>query len=296
MRITRSLATLAPAAALLATALANPLGTPAQAYDRSPATHRIDEDYVLVRSADGTGQVYEPHALAFLRRGRVEVQVHGGVHRTSTAPGCRSARVTFVYADESRETTRESARACRQYGATYKDLDFHPSKDKDVVRYTVSLLSATDLTAPASTVASRTYPVGDAPDSWGTAARLDHDAVELTHEGQRVFTEGAADWWIQREDIAGVTFRFARSRVTGTLTRPTWLAGEKAWLRVVWTYADGSTSTRLSAAVTKAAPTAAVNLTSDRYEEAVSLTIAVVSDWPAATAVVRRQLGDHWTP
>lgn len=291
-----SLARRTATAGLLTAALATaaPLAAPAGASDWSVGSHRIDEDYVRVSAPDNSAHVIDSHAMSFHRSGRVQAQLHGGVHRATTAPGCRSARVVFVFADETRETSRESARACSQYGVTYKDIDIHPTKSKDVVRYAVQLLRSTDISAPAAVIAGTTYLVGDSPDSYGTAARLDHDAFEMVHAGQRVFTEGASNWWIQREDVAGVSMRFARGRVSGMLVRPTGLGGQKAWLRVVWTHADGSTKTQMSGVVTSATPRVWVNLSSDRYKEAVSVELKVITDLPASTAPMVTRFGDYY--
>lgn len=285
---------LATAAVISATALAG-LAMPAHASDHSPGSYLIDQDYVRVDSADGTSKVVADKILAFFRRNRMEVQVHGTVHRDAAAAGCRSAKVTFVFADESTETTSESPRACKAYGVTDKFIDFHPTKDKDVVRYHVSLLTSTDLTAPAMTLKTTTGLVGDAPDSFGTAARLDHDAMQLFDHEQKIFADGAVDWRIQREDISGVTLRFARGRVQGMLTRPTALEGTKAWLQATWFYADGSSAKKLSGAVTAATPTLRVDMSSDRYKEAVAVEIKVITDWPTSSAPLLKKFGNWYS-
>lgn len=289
----RRLAALLPAVAMAVTAFAG-IAPSANASDASPGGYRIDQDYVRVASADGTSHVTANSALAFFRDNRMQVQVHGTVHRDATVAGCRSARVTFVFADETVETTKESPRACKQYAVTDKLVDFHPTKEKDVVRYHVSLLSSTDLTAPATTLKYATYLVGDAPESYGTAARLDTDALQLVDHAQKIFTDGASDWWIQREDIAGVTFRFARGRVQGTLTRPTELEGTQAWLQATWRYADGSSAKKLSGAVTSATPTLRVDMKSDRYKEVMSVEIKVITDWPTSSALLLTRFGDWY--
>jgi hypothetical protein len=286
-------ALLLPTAVLAATAFAG-LASPANASDVSPGGYRIDEDFVRVASTDGTSHMTDGHALAFLRNNRVQVQVHGKVHRDAAVPGCRSAKVTFVFADETTQTTPESPRACKQYGVTDKAVDFHPTKDKDVVRYHVALLSSNDLTSPATTLKSRMYEVGDAPDSYGTASRLDHDPLQLIDHTQTIFADGASDWWIQRQDIAGVTLRFARGRVQGTLVRPVGIEGQTARLQATWSYADGTSAKKLSGTVSSSTPTLRVNMTSDQYKEAVSVEIKVITDWPASSAALLTRFGDYY--
>lgn len=243
--------------------------------------HRIDEDYVQVSSPDRTGHV-KGWGRSVLSDGRIQVRVHGGVHRETDATGCRSAIVTFLYADGSREQSKESPRACRQYGVTYRDIDLHSTKNKDVVRYTVYLMRSDDVTAPASTVAWQLHYVGDAPDSYGTAARLDHDPVLLGPATAPVLRDGAVDWLVRSDSVGGVTLRYVRSRVSGKLSYPGGLAGKKAWLRVTWTYAGGQTSRKYSGPVTPAGSEVSVSLESDSFKEALSVELKMVTDYPTS--------------
>jgi hypothetical protein len=154
------------------------------------------------------------------------------------------------------------------------------STTKDLVKYAVQLLTATDDDAPVSVVATSNQLVGDAPDSYGTTLRLDHDTHTVAKDGQTMFT-GSANWYLNKHTVEYVGFSWwnVRARVTGTLVWKDLMPGHQAWLRVTWTYTDGSTGRSHSAYVerdkTESVP---VSLVSDSVKEVVAARVYVVSD------------------
>lgn len=218
------------------------LAVPASATDSAAGSYIVDKDTIALTAPAGhvTGQGTEFHA-----NGRIQVQVHGNVHRSGGAP-CVFSRVIFTYADES-TGTYNSPRACVGESAD-RAVDIHSKSDKDVVRYAVQLRSAADTVSSGTAISGSTYVVGDAPDSSGAKARLDRDALSVVLTGTQVFA-GQTEYGIEKASFPGGSVDAIRSRVTGSFTWTDKLPGDKADLKVRWTYEGGATDTKTLASI-----------------------------------------------
>ena len=172
---------------------------------------------------------------------------------------------------------------CLEHETTTLDVTLRSSTSKDLVKYAVQLLTATADDAPVSVVATSNHLVGDAPDSYGTTVRLDHDTHRVAKDGKTLFA-GSANWYLNKHTVesAGFSWWNVRARVTGTLVWNDLMPGTKARLWVTWTYTDGSTARSQSAYVerdkTESVP---VSLVSDSFKEVVSARVYVISEWTA---------------
>lgn len=291
---TRPLASALASAAGLATLTA--LLTSAAPAVAATTPHLVDTDTVDVRSSSDPARIgggsYEQ-----LKDGRVFAGVNAKIYRNSGA-GCRSAIATFTFADGTREQTKESSRICSELGVSSGSANLVPLKKKDVVRYTIYLLKSADSTAPATTIAARVHYVGDAPDSLGTAERLDHDMTRVQLTGTTLF-QGSTDYRLSAYSVPTVdlTIWSTRSRVRGELRWSDKINGSKAVARVHWTFADGSTTYATSSPVERGVrPTRTIDLTSPDRKDVVSTQVTVIS-WNGlptngATAPLAR-LGDR---
>jgi len=280
-RITRSI-TVVAATAICSSALTFGASTPAHAAD--PVM--IDTDHVMVRDPlYSTGNIgFAADAYARFYGGTIRVGVNGTLVRSTSSPGCRAARVVFTYADGS--TSRAtSPRVCKEFGTYLSRPSLASDTSRHVVRYAVQLLAAADSTAPFSVAAGNTEYVGDAPDSLGTATRLDHDTHLVTMPGsygrQDTMFQGSTDYFLQKHEVtsAGFIWWNARARVTGTLTWSDLITGSEAYLSVGWTYSDGSTSSTISAKVVRGSlPSRTITLTSSSTKHVVAVSMAVYSN------------------
>ena len=278
-RITRRI-TLVAATAICSSALTFGASTPAHAAD--PVL--IDTDHVVVRDRENTANSITADAYAHLRDGTIHVGLSSTLVRSTSSPGCLAARVIFTYADGA--TSRvTSPRLCKVFGTYLSRPSFSSDRSRHVVRYAVQLLTSTDPTADLFVIAGSTHFVGDAPDSLGTATRLDHDTHLVTMPGsygrQDTMFQGSTDYFLQKHEVtsAGFTWFNARARVTGTLTWSDLITGTEAYLSVHWTYADGSTSSTISAKVVRGSlPSRTITLTSSSSKHVVAVTMAVYSN------------------
>jgi hypothetical protein len=282
---------LAAATALGAAALVAAPMTPASAV--AIDTLWIDEDAFMVQplSQPEFGRVV---ASSYLRDGNVQALVKVHLYKPAAVSGCRAVRVLFTYADGKTATTAPSARVCKEHSMTDRDVELRSSTSKDLVSYRVDLLTATDDDAPMTTMVSRIQLVGDAPDSFGTAERLDHDAHRAMIGTRTLFT-GSANWFLQKHtlEMAGFSWWTSRARVIGTVAWDDALAGTKAHLYARWTYADGSnSSSRSSDLVRDRIESVAVDFTSDSNKEVVAVRLEIVSDGGTRVLSGSTKLGD----
>lgn len=272
------------ATAIGATALTVGAATPALATEGwSVSVVRLEHDTFSVKDPTATGFGFSGGATVVLDRNHVRVGSSGVLTRSTTIPGCRAARAVFTYADGSTSSVT-SPRLCQEFGTFRSDPSFYSRTDRDVLRYAVQILSASDATAPLTVIAGNTQYVGDAPDSLGTTTRLDHDThvLKMTANGrtETMFT-GSTDYFLQKHEVsaAGFTWWTPRARVTGTLTWSDLITGTEAYLSVAWTYADGSTSSTISAKVVRGSlPSRTITLTSSSSKQVVAVSMAVYSN------------------
>jgi hypothetical protein len=246
----------------------------------------LESFYPTVSGVSGT-------ATVFLQGGNVQVSVNAKISKPSSFTGCRAARAQFTYADGSTATTAPSGRVCLEHATTTLDVAFRSTSSKDLVKYAVQLLKATDDDAPMTAIGTSNQLVGDAPDSFGTTARLDHDTHRAAKDGHVVFT-GSSNWYLNKHTVesAGFSWWNVRARVNGTLTWNDALAGTQARVTVIWTYTDGSNSYSHSPYVVRGkTETLAVSLVSDGYKEVVSARVVVGGVLGGST-----KFGDYLTP
>ena len=257
-------------------------GTPALGLTAGPV--RLDTDHVVVKDPLYPTQGFTADAYSHLDHGTIRVAVSGILVRSTSSPGCRAARTVFTYADggTSRAT---SPRVCQEFGTYMVRPTLSSDGSRQAVRYAVQLLAAADSTAPLTVLASNTQYVGDAPDSTGTAARLDHDTnlVVMRGSDSRTATmfQGSTDYYLQKHEVAVADFVMwtSRARVTGTLTWSDLIIGTEARLSVVWTYADGSKSSSRSDKVVRGSlPSRTISLTSSSSKNVVAVSMAVYSN------------------
>ena len=232
-------------------------------------------------------------ATVFLQGGNVQVSVKARLSRPSGSTGCRAARARFTYADGSTVTGPTSGRVCQEHQTYALDVAFKSSTSKDLVAYAVQLLKATDDDAPVAVMATANQLVGDAPDSLGTTARLDHDTHRAVKDGHVVFT-GSSNWYLNKHTVesAGFSWWNVRARIIGTLTWKDVLPGSQARVTVVWTYTDGSNSYSYSPYVVRGkTETQSVTLLSDSLKEVVSARVVVSGVLGGST-----KFGDYLTP
>lgn len=282
---------LVAAAALVTAALVAAPLTPASAVPID--TLWIDEDAFVVQPLSQP-EYARVVASSYLRDDNVQALVKVHLYKPAARTGCRAARVLFTYADGKTVTTAPSARVCKEHAMTDRDVELRSSTSKDLVSYRVDLLTATDDDAPMTTMIGRIQLVGDAPDSYGTAERLDHD----THRamlGTRTLFTGSANWFLQKHtvEMAGFSWWTSRARVSGTVVWDDALLGTKARLFVDWTYADGSNSTsRSSYLVRDSVESVSVNFTSDSDKEVVAVRLEIFSDGGTHVLSGSTKLGD----
>lgn len=255
---------------LLATAALAAVGITTVLTSAAPAaqaaTVELEQDTVGIVATDGLSRITGTARVAMVD-GHVTVRIDGTVRLETASRGCTSVVGTFVYADGSKATTGETPRACSEFGDTTTGFHLATTAKKDVVRYVVYLMRSTDATAPASNNKWQLHYVGDAPDSFGTAERLDHDLTKIlvfkssSTGWHTAFDKGVTDYRLSPYDVFGLRIWTVRSRVQGNLVWNPVLGGT-AYLRVSWTYADGSVRYRDTGLVSSASPTLAVDLTS----------------------------------
>lgn len=239
----------------------------------------VDDDIVFISETDFRG-VVSGRFLVVHQAGAVQGHVKGWIDRKSSVRGCRSLRVIYTYADRSPET-KHSRRVCSEHGVTMLPADLWSSPGKNLVKVAVNLMKSTDSTAPLEVVAGRTHLVGNAPDSWGKAERLDHDGflVNKTYSNGysvNLFT-GATDWSLRTYSAFGNTATATMARVTGQLRWSDSLSGVRAGVTAIWTYADGSTSRSSSGTVTRGGTPIDVDLKSDPTKDTLSVRVTVRS-------------------
>jgi hypothetical protein len=283
-------------ATVLSAAAAAAVLTAAPAANALPiGTLWIDQDLVTVRDPSSYDSFAKVDARSFLRDSNVQLWVQAHLHRPSTQAGCRAVRVRFTYAGGSTSTSPTSARVCKEHAVTDLDVELRSSTSKDLVSYVVELMSATDDAASMTTISSSSQLVGDAPDSLGTAERLDHD----THRGvvgtTRIF-DGSANYFLQKHSVPfpSVTWYTSRAKVIGTLTWNNALLGNSAYMQAHWTYADGSTGWANSPKIARGGPLSiTVNLSSDSAKEIVAVRLGVLSDGDTAVRCGSTKFGDY---
>lgn len=250
--------------------------------------HLIDQDRVT-QSVSGKGQVYGDSYL-ILRNGRVMHSMAAGLD--SYLSGCTAARATYHYADGT-TGTQVSERACKT-GIAHRSPAFTSSTSKDLVKYSYELLAATDTTAPLTTISGSTYLVGDAPDSFGTKERLDHDEFSLLKNGSRVATV-TSDYSVVVTKTPVTTFGDVRSRVSGDLTWSRELRGSYARVYITWHLADGSTASASSDKLLADQPgTVRFDKTSPVGKDVTSVDVWVSTDVAGGGAgVARTRFGDY---
>lgn len=254
----------------------------------------VDTDtFMVLESLTPTMAGVSGTATLFLQGGNIQASVTAKLTKPSSSSGCRAARALFTYADGSTVTTSPSGRVCLEHGTTTLDVAFKSSTTKDLVKYAVQLLKATDDDAPVTVFGTVNHLVGDAPDSLGTTARLDHDTHRAAKDGHVVFT-GSSNWYLNKHTVeaAGFSWWNSRARVIGTLTWNDALSGSQARVTVVWTYTDGSNSYSYSPYVVRdKTETQSVNLVSDSFKEVVAARVVVSGALGGST-----KLGDYLTP
>lgn len=242
----------------------------------------IESDDIALK--DSTNATFTGGGYVDFDRGTVQVGVGGQLVKGYSQPGCRAARASFTYAGGSTSTVT-SPRICLELGTYRSTVSLRSDDSRQVVRYSVQLLSSTDSTSPLVVHAGNTEFVGDAPDSYGNESRLDHDVHKtvVTKSGRtEVMFAGASDYFLERHEVASADFVWwtPRARVTGTLTWSDLIAGTEAYLRVVWTYADGSTSSTISEKVARdRLPSREITLTSSSSKPVVSVSMAVYTNY-----------------
>ena len=174
--------TLVAATAICASALTISASTPALADGLTVNAIRLDSDHVVVRDPMTTANSFTTDAVAHLDRGTIRVGMYGTLVRSTSSPGCKAARAVFTYADGS-TSKATSARVCKEFNTYLLRPSLFSDSSRQVVRYAVQLLTSADSTAPLTVIAGNTEYVGDAPDSTGTATRLDHDINVATIQG-----------------------------------------------------------------------------------------------------------------
>jgi hypothetical protein len=287
-------------------AIALTLGTaaPAQAALSVDAV-LLDSDHVVVRDPALTANSFTTDAVAHLDRGTIRVGMYGTLVRSTSSPGCRAARAVFTYADGG-TSKATSARVCKEFNTYLLRPSLFSDSSRQVVRYAVQLLAAADSTAPLTVIAGNTEYVGDAPDSTGTAARLDHDVnvatISAGYGRTATMFQGSTDYFLQRHEVssAGFVWWNARARVTGTLTWSDYITGTEAYLSVGWTYSDGSTSSTISAKVVRGSlPSRTITLTSSSTKHVVAVSMAVYSNQAGLgsfSSATQGRFGDLATP
>ena len=258
--------------------------TAAQAVPFTASAVLVDSDHVVIADPTAATMGFTGDATVKFDRNYVRVAISGIFKRSTATSGCRATRAIFTYADGS-TTNVTSPRLCQEFGTFRSDPIFWSHDDRSVVKYAVQVLSAADSTAPLTVIAGNTEFVGDAPDSLGTATRLDHDTHQLvmTGNGGRTATmfQGSTDFFLQRHDVSAADFTWwnTRARVTGTLTWSDLITGSEAYLSVTWYYSDGSQSSALSDKVVRGVkPTQTVNMTSSSTKYVVTVKMAVYSN------------------
>ncbi len=282
---------LAAAAALVAAALVVAPLTPASAV--AIDTLWIDEDAFVVQPLSQP-EYARVVASSYLRDGNVQALVKVHLYKPAALSGCRAAQALFTYADGTTATTAPSARVCKEHAVTDRDVELRSSTSKDLVSYRVDLLTATDDDAPMTTMVGRIQVVGDAPDSFGTAERLDHDTHRAVLGTRTLFT-GSANWFLQKHSIEIPSFSWwtSRARVTGTVVWDDALAGTEAYLYARWTYADGSNSYSTSADLVRdRIESVPVDFKSDSNKEVVAVRLEIVSDGGTRVLSGSTKLGD----
>jgi hypothetical protein len=283
---------LAAAAALVSTATVAAPATPASAV--AIDTLWVDEDTFTVRPVGGGSEYARFVASSYLRDSNLQGLVKVHLYRPAALVGCRAARVQFTYADGKTTTTAASARVCKEHSLTDRDVELRSSTSKDLVSFRVELLTATDDAAPMTVMGGRSEIVGDAPDSYGNAGRLDHD-THAAKIGTRTLFTGSSNWFLQKHTIDSVSFSWwtSRARVIGTLTWDDGLAGSSAYLYTRWTYADGSHSASTSASIYRdRTETASVSLVSDSTKEVVAVRLEIRSSGATTVLGGSTKLGD----
>lgn len=256
--------------------------TPAHAVAFTASAILVDSDSVVISDPASPARFSGTGTTKF-DRNYVRVIVSGIFQRSTTTPGCRATRAIFTYADGS-TTEVTSPRLCKEFDTVRVDPVFWSHDDRSVVKYAVQMLSSADSTAPLTVIAGSTEFVGDAPDSLGTATRLDHDTHQLimSNSGRSAtMFQGSTDFFLQRHDVssAGFTWWTTRAKVTGTLTWSDLIAGSEAYLSVTWYYSDGSQSSVLSEKVVRGVkPSQTVSMTSSSTKYVVSVKMAVYSN------------------
>ena len=244
----------------------------------------VDSDHVVIADPTAATMGFTGDATVKFDRNYVRVAISGIFKRSTATPGCRATRAIFTYADGS-TTSVTSPLLCKEFDTVRSDPVFWSHDTRSVVQYAVQVLSSTDSTAPLKVIAGNTEYVGDAPDSFGNATRLDHDTHKLLVNGgggrTATMFQGSTDFFLQRHDVsaAGFTWWSTRSRVTGTLTWSDLISGSEAYLSVTWYYSDGSQSSAISDKVVRGVtPTRTVNLTSSSTKYVVSVKMGVYSN------------------
>lgn len=246
---------------------------PAPAADAATSeSFSVDKDYVWLNEGSmiswATGDLDVLH-----KNGSVQGHLYGKVNRQSSTLGCRSLRVIFTYSDRSPET-KDLHRACWEHGALSAPMDLWSASGKNLVKMTIHLMTSRDFTSSLSVVDTDVDIVGDAPDSWGRAERLDHDGFVVNKSTVPVFT-GATDWSLRTYSGYGYTATATMARVTGQLAWSDTLGGVRAGVTAIWTYADGSTSRSSSGTVVRGAPPINVDLKSSGTRDALSVRVTI---------------------
>jgi hypothetical protein len=298
-RIAR-LATLAAATAISASALA--LGASTSAHAWTGDVIWLESDTVVLKDPATGSPGFNGKGSTFFDRGYIGVHVSGVFQRATTTPGCRAVRVVFTYADES-TSSQTSPRLCKEFNTFRSDPYFLSRSDRHVVRFATQLLGASDSTAPLTVLATNRQYVGDAPDSLGSASRLDHDTnvVDMTGWGgsRATMFQGSTDYFLQRHEVAAADFVWwtPRARVAGTLTWSDIANGSEAYLSVQWTYGDGTTAWSNSERITRGVqPTRTISLTSSSSKNVVAVKMHITTNATGTYGVSTTSVGHLLDP
>ena len=262
--IIRRLAGATLAAFILVAALAAPAG----AADDAAGQYLIDTDTVRLDTDTGEfGQSGYYDGISFHASGNGKVShYHDGKHIRAQVTGtlvgtnmkaCGKMTVTFRYANMPSNIVSPALEYKHCFG-DMRTLDVDSSPEYDVVRVTITGTWVTwncgpflndgptcDDGTPARRTDSQSGPtvyVGDAPDSLGTAQRLDSDVVRLTYQRQTIF-DGRSTYDLTANDTPNNAIR---STVWGELYWSDVLLSpmgtgpaDRVRLAVMWQFAEG---------------------------------------------------------
>jgi hypothetical protein len=255
----------------------------------------VESDHVSLSTANGSTRA----TIAWLYDTNTH-NLRGQVFGTVTRPSGADTACVFVIADwfyadgthlqtlapYSASSSGTRARACNdgfvnsETGTNTRSFSQASDPNKDVVRVNVYLRNSADPTTGGTTVKMKTELVGDAPDSLGTNAQLDVDAVPIAVGGQGLLTDGSGSFRAAAKYslTPGSAGQFdLRATVTGVLQFSDVIRGTKVHAAVIYHTSSGDViGGRYDAA--RGATAVAINETSPSGKDTRSVTINLFDD------------------